>query len=58
MALLHRFYIENGIVTYQCKFLESEAYKSVKESNELRFAEFGTAAMKTYFQRFVLDLKI
>jgi carotenoid isomerooxygenase len=51
MALLHRFYIENGIVTYQCKFLESEAYTSSKKTNELQFDEFGTTSAKNILQK-------
>jgi carotenoid isomerooxygenase len=51
MALLQKIYIENGKVTYQCKFLESEAYKSIKETNELKFSEFATAVTKNFLQK-------
>lgn len=51
MALLHRFNIVNGKVTYQCRFVKSEAHERVKADNRLAFGEFGTAITETFFQR-------
>ncbi|KAL7044598.1 hypothetical protein ACKWTF_001997 [Chironomus riparius] len=45
MALLHRFHIENGNITYQCRFIKSEAYEKVKSENRLAFNEFGTTTI-------------
>ncbi|XP_070499714.1 carotenoid isomerooxygenase-like [Chironomus tepperi] len=45
MALLHRFHIDNGNVTYQCRFIKSEAYEKVKSENRLAFNEFGTTTI-------------
>lgn len=45
MALLHRFHIDNGKVTYQCRFIKSEAYEKVKSENRLAFNEFGTSTI-------------
>lgn len=42
MALLHRYNIENGKVTYQCRFVQSDAYKAIKTQNKMAFSEFGT----------------
>lgn len=42
-ALLHRFNIADGKVTYQCKFLESETYKKNQAANRIVVSEFGTA---------------
>lgn len=44
MALIQKFTIKDGKVTYQNKFLESKAYKQNTESGDINFAEFGTAA--------------
>lgn len=43
-ALLHRFNIENGSVTYQCRFLKSESYKNNLAANRIVTTEFGTVA--------------
>ncbi|XP_050300991.1 carotenoid isomerooxygenase [Anthonomus grandis grandis] len=54
-ALLHRFGIKNGTVTYQCKFLRSEIYKKIWTANRLVMTEFGTKAVPdpchTIFQK-------
>lgn len=44
-ALMHRFNIENGAVTYQCRFLKSESYIKNTAANQIIFTEFGTAAL-------------
>ncbi|XP_064072232.1 carotenoid isomerooxygenase-like [Vanessa tameamea] len=44
-ALLHRFYIHHGHVTYQCRFLQSNTYKKNHAANRIVVAEFGTAAV-------------
>ncbi|KAF7283906.1 hypothetical protein GWI33_022737 [Rhynchophorus ferrugineus] len=43
-ALLHRFGLKDGNVTYQCRFLQSEIYKKTLASNRLMITEFGTRA--------------
>ncbi|XP_075694887.1 carotenoid-cleaving dioxygenase, mitochondrial-like [Rhinoderma darwinii] len=57
MALMHKFTIENGNVTYMSKFLQSDSYKSNESENRIVVSEFGTVAMpdpcKSMFQRFV-----
>ncbi|ENN81377.1 hypothetical protein YQE_02194, partial [Dendroctonus ponderosae] len=54
-ALLHRFGINNGNVTYQCRFLQSEIYKKTCNANRLIITEFGTKAVtdpcQSIFQR-------
>lgn len=54
-ALLHRFNIDNGNVTYQCRFLKSEAYKKNLAANRIVTTEFGTVAVpdpcQSIFQR-------
>lgn len=57
-ALLHRFNITNGHVTYQNKFLKSETYKKNLAANRIVVSEFGTVTVpdpcQSIFQRFVL----
>ncbi|XP_030764784.1 carotenoid isomerooxygenase [Sitophilus oryzae] len=54
-ALLHRFGIKQGKITYQCKFLRSETYKKTWAANRLVITEFGTSAVPdpchTIFQK-------
>jgi Retinal pigment epithelial membrane protein len=42
-ALLHRFNIYDGKVTYQCRFLKSETFKKNSAANRIVVSEFGTA---------------
>ncbi|XP_060536500.1 carotenoid isomerooxygenase isoform X2 [Cylas formicarius] len=54
-ALLHRFGIKMGKVTYQCRFLQSEVYKKICAAKRLVVTEFGTRAVpdpcQSIFQR-------
>ncbi|KAK9891206.1 hypothetical protein WA026_013521 [Henosepilachna vigintioctopunctata] len=44
-ALIHRFNIFDGKVTYQCKFLRSNVYKRNWEAKRIVITEFGTKAV-------------
>lgn len=44
-ALLHRFEIKDGQVTYQCRFIQTETFKKNKAANRIVVTEFGTAAV-------------
>uniref|UniRef100_A0A182Q6V3 Uncharacterized protein n=1 Tax=Anopheles farauti TaxID=69004 RepID=A0A182Q6V3_9DIPT len=54
-ALLHRFNIDNGKITYQCRFLKSDAYKKNNAARRIVVTEFGTSAVpdpcQTIFQK-------
>jgi carotenoid isomerooxygenase len=54
-GLLHKFNIEQGKVSYQCKFLRSETYKRNMAANRIVTTEFGTVAIadpcQSIFQR-------
>ncbi|KAJ8962837.1 hypothetical protein NQ318_001237 [Aromia moschata] len=54
-ALLHRFAIKNGKITYQCRFLRSETFKRNWAANRIVLTEFGTKSVpdpcRTIFQR-------
>lgn len=56
MALMHRFSFQDGNVTYQNRFLRSDAYKENTRANRIIVTEFGTRGVpdpcKTIFQRF------
>ncbi|KAL3042995.1 hypothetical protein OYC64_020832 [Pagothenia borchgrevinki] len=57
MALLHKFTIAEGQVTYMSRFLNSEAYRKNSERDRIMMSEFGTLALpdpcKNIFQRFL-----
>ncbi|XP_017759905.1 PREDICTED: carotenoid isomerooxygenase isoform X1 [Eufriesea mexicana] len=54
-ALLHRFAIVNGNVTYQCRFVQTDVYKKNNAAQRIVVTEFGTKAVpdpcKSIFQR-------
>ncbi|XP_037071797.1 carotenoid isomerooxygenase-like [Pollicipes pollicipes] len=55
-ALLHRFHISNGTVTYQNRFLKSRTYERNTAARRIVVSEFGTLAAvpdpcQTIFQR-------
>jgi carotenoid isomerooxygenase len=55
-ALLHRFNIVDGQVTYQCRFLKSDSYKKNLAANRIVVSEFGTVSVpdpcQSIFQRY------
>lgn len=56
MALLQKFTVlSSGKITYQNKFVRSEAYSKGVENNRVIFGEFGTApsadTTKTFFKK-------
>ncbi|XP_063059565.1 carotenoid-cleaving dioxygenase, mitochondrial [Engraulis encrasicolus] len=57
MALLHKFRIKDGEVTYMSRFLRSDSYKQNIERDRIMVSEFGTVAMpdpcKNIFMRFL-----
>ncbi|XP_054011815.1 carotenoid isomerooxygenase [Hylaeus anthracinus] len=54
-ALLHRFAIGNGKVTYQCRFVQTDVYKKNNAAQRIVVTEFGTRAVpdpcRSIFQR-------
>ncbi|XP_059617136.1 carotenoid isomerooxygenase [Phlebotomus argentipes] len=44
-ALLHRFAIRNGDVTYQCRFIETNSYNRNRAAQRIVVTEFGTKAV-------------
>ncbi|KAL3289195.1 hypothetical protein HHI36_003630 [Cryptolaemus montrouzieri] len=44
-ALIHRFNISDGKITYQCRFLNSNVYRRNWEAKRIVMTEFGTKAV-------------
>ncbi|XP_053181819.1 beta-carotene 15, 15-dioxygenase 2, like [Scomber japonicus] len=62
MAMMHRFHICEGEVTYSSRFLRSDSYVQNSEKNRIVVSEFGTLAMpdpcKNIFARFFSRFQI
>ena len=51
LAMLHRFAIGDGSVSYASRFLETRAYRAARDTGEIKFSEFATDPCRTLFQR-------
>ncbi len=51
MGALHKFDFAGGRVNYQSAFIESEAYKWVRDHGELNYSEFATDPCKSMFRK-------
>ncbi len=51
LAMLHRFTIEDGRVSYGNRFLESRSYKSARERGRMVYGEFATDPCRSLFKR-------
>ena len=51
LAMLHRFAIANGGVTYANRFLESKAFRAAADTGQITYAEFATDPCRTLFGR-------
>jgi carotenoid cleavage dioxygenase-like enzyme len=51
LAMLHRFTIEDGRVSYGNRFLESRAYRAVREQERIAYSEFATDPCRSLFKR-------
>ncbi|XP_076020814.1 beta-carotene 15, 15-dioxygenase 2, like [Genypterus blacodes] len=62
MALMHRFHISQGNVTYSSRFLRSDSFVRNSEKERIVVSEFGTMAMpdpcKNIFSRFFSRFQI
>jgi beta,beta-carotene 9',10'-dioxygenase len=50
-AMLHRFGIADGRVSYANRFLETKAYRAAKEKGEIVYSEFATDPCRSLFSR-------
>jgi beta,beta-carotene 9',10'-dioxygenase len=50
-AMLHRFTIADGRVSYGNRFLESRSYRAAREQGEMVYGEFATDPCRSLFKR-------
>ncbi len=50
-AMLHRFQISDGNVSYANKFLETESYKAARDTGKIEFGEFASDPCRSIFKR-------
>jgi beta,beta-carotene 9',10'-dioxygenase len=51
LAMLHRFTIANGRVSYGNRFLESRSYRAAKAEGQIVYGEFATDPCRSLFRR-------
>jgi carotenoid cleavage dioxygenase-like enzyme len=51
LAMLHRFTIGGGRVSYASRFLQSRAYRAAREHGRIVFGEFATDPCRSLFKR-------
>jgi beta,beta-carotene 9',10'-dioxygenase len=51
LAMLHRFTIEDGRVSYGNRFLESRSYRAAREQVRMVYGEFATDPCRSLFKR-------
>jgi beta,beta-carotene 9',10'-dioxygenase len=51
LAMLHRFTIEDGRVSYGNRFLESRSYRAAREQGRMVYGEFATDPCRSLFKR-------
>jgi beta,beta-carotene 9',10'-dioxygenase len=51
LAMLHRFTISDGQVSYGSRFLESRSYRAAKEQDRMVYGEFATDPCRSLFKR-------
>jgi beta,beta-carotene 9',10'-dioxygenase len=51
LAMLHRFSFAGGQVSYANRFLETRAYRAVRDRGEIAYSEFATDPCRSLFQR-------
>jgi beta,beta-carotene 9',10'-dioxygenase len=51
LAMLHRFGIADGEVSYASRFLHTRAYRAAEEKSEIAYSEFATDPCRSLFAR-------
>jgi beta,beta-carotene 9',10'-dioxygenase len=51
LAMLHRFTIDSGRVSYGSRFLESHSYRSARDQGRIVYGEFATDPCRSLFKR-------
>ena len=52
-GMLHRFFIQNGNVTYSNRFIESRGYQAAIEEKRIKYHLFATAPDYTWWQKII-----
>ena len=51
LAMLHKFSFAGGRVDYRSRFLDCEAYRAVRETGKITYADFATDPCRSLFQK-------
>jgi beta,beta-carotene 9',10'-dioxygenase len=51
LAMMHRFTIERGQVSYGNRFLDSRSYRAARETGRIAYGEFATDPCRSLFKR-------
>jgi len=51
LAMLHRFSLEDGQVSYANRFLETKAYRAARDTGRITYSEFATDPCRSLYQR-------
>ncbi len=51
LAMLHRFTIDDGRVSYGSRFLESRSYRAARDAGGMVYGEFATDPCRSLFKR-------
>ena len=51
LAMLHRFHIANGGVSYRSRFIDCAAYRSAQKEGRITYSDFATDPCRTLFQQ-------
>jgi beta,beta-carotene 9',10'-dioxygenase len=51
LAMLHRFTIKSGRISYGSRFLEGRSYRAAREQGQMVYAEFATDPCRSLFKR-------
>jgi beta,beta-carotene 9',10'-dioxygenase len=51
LAMLHRFTVADGAVSYGSRFMESRSYRAARATGEMAYGEFATDPCRSLFKR-------
>src|SRR4051812_24579024 len=51
LAMLHRFTIQDGCVSYANRYLQSRAYRAASDQGRIAYSEFATDPCRSLFKR-------
>jgi carotenoid cleavage dioxygenase-like enzyme len=51
LAMLHRFHIANGNVSYRSRFIDCAAYRATQQEGRITYSDFATDPCRTLFQQ-------